>query len=243
MSIRTKIRNLIYGKKADSQTYIAHLRASGAKIGERVTIYEPSKNIIDETRPWLLDIGDDVKITAGVTILTHGFDWNVLAGMHDEVLGSAGRVKIGNNVFIGMHSTILKGVTIGNNVIIGANSLVNKDVPDGVVVGGNPARVITTVEEYRKKRLACQVKEAVETFNLYVERYGKEPDESVFDEFFWIFKKRDEELPERFKWQMSHHGRYEETLINFKNSTPKFDGYDEFKKYAKSLRDVKKETK
>lgn len=33
---------------------------------------------IDETRPWLVEIGDDVQITAGVTILTHGYDWAVL---------------------------------------------------------------------------------------------------------------------------------------------------------------------
>ena len=53
-----------------------------------------------------------------------------------------GGVKIGNNVFIGMKSTILKGVRIGNNVIIGANSLVNKDVPDNCVVAGNPAKIV-----------------------------------------------------------------------------------------------------
>lgn len=82
-------------------------------IGERVTIFEPRKVNIDETRPFLISIGDDVKITNRVTIWTHGYDWNVLGGIHNEVLGSAGHVIIGNNVFIGFHSTILKGVTIG----------------------------------------------------------------------------------------------------------------------------------
>ena len=71
--------------------------------------------------------------------------------MYHEVIGSSGKVKIGNNVFVGANSTILKGVSIGNNVIIGANSLVNKEVPDNVVIAGNPARVIMSIEEYYQK--------------------------------------------------------------------------------------------
>ena len=51
-------------------------------------------------------------------------------------------MAIGNNVFIGMKSTILKGVHIGNNVIVGAGSVVVKDVPDNCIVAGNPAKII-----------------------------------------------------------------------------------------------------
>lgn len=80
------------------------------KIGEESTIYVPTKTQIDTTRPWLIDIGKNVKITEGVTILTHGFDWSVLKGVYGDILGSSGGVKIGDNVFIGMQTTILKGV-------------------------------------------------------------------------------------------------------------------------------------
>ena len=52
--------------------------SQGAKIGERVNIYAPNKTLIDMTRPWLIDIGNDVQITEDVTILTHGYDWAVL---------------------------------------------------------------------------------------------------------------------------------------------------------------------
>lgn len=86
----------------------------------------------------MIEIGDNVSITEGVTILTHGYDWSVFKGMYGDVFGSAEHVKIGDNVFIGINSTILKGVTIGSNVVIGANSLINKDVPDNCVVVGNP---------------------------------------------------------------------------------------------------------
>ena len=47
-------------------------------------------------------------------------------------------VVIGNNVWIGMNSVIMKGVTIGDNVIIGANSLVTRDVPSNVIAVGSP---------------------------------------------------------------------------------------------------------
>ncbi|MDA3769091.1 acyltransferase [Streptococcus thermophilus] len=133
-------------------------------------IFDPQTTIIDETRPWMIEIGNDVQITSGVTLLTHGYDWSVLKGVYGEVLGSSGVLKIGNNVFIGMHSTILKGVTIGNNVIIGANSLVNKDIPDNCVAAGNPCRVIMSLEEYYKKRKNVQIDEATELVRAYREK-------------------------------------------------------------------------
>ena len=46
---------------------------------------------------------------------------------------------------------ILPGVTIGNNCVIGAYSVVTKDVPDGTIVGGNPAKIIKKTSEYLEK--------------------------------------------------------------------------------------------
>jgi len=51
-------------------------------------------------------------------------------------------IKIGNHVWIGMRSMILKGVTIGDNSIIAAGSVVTKDVPNNCLVAGNPAKII-----------------------------------------------------------------------------------------------------
>lgn len=87
------IRKIVYGKKASSDSYINHLRTIGMKIGEGSTIYVPTKTQIDTTRPWLIDIGRNVKITEGVTILTHGFDWSVLKGVYGDILGSSGGSK------------------------------------------------------------------------------------------------------------------------------------------------------
>jgi len=54
-------------------------------------------------------------------------------------------VIIGNNVWIGINSIILKGVNIGDGSIIGAGSVVVNNIPSGVIAAGNPARVIKTL--------------------------------------------------------------------------------------------------
>ena len=95
------------------------------RIGTGTKLFsKPSAVLIDLTRPWLIDIGQNVQITIGVKMLTHGYDWSVLKGKYGEVLGSAGKVTIGDNCFIGMNTVILKGTTIGNNTIVGAGSVV-----------------------------------------------------------------------------------------------------------------------
>ena len=55
-------------------------------------------------------------------------------------------VKICDNVWIGMHALILKGVTIGENSVVAAGAIVNKDVPANVVVAGNPAVIVKHLE-------------------------------------------------------------------------------------------------
>ena len=232
-AIRNKVRKLIMRHRSDSQSYVAYLRNLGAKIGERTIFYAASKTYIDETRPFLVEIGDDVQITRGVTFLTHGYDWSVLKGMYGEVLGSAGRIKIGNNVFIGTNAIILKGVTVGNNVVIGAGSLVNKDIPDNCVYAGNPARFICTIEEHYEKMKKAQLREAKCVYDGYVSHYGKEPGAEVFNEFFWLFHCRDEKLLPSFERQMRNVGNYERSMENFKESTPMFDGFDAFLAYLR----------
>ncbi|MBV8220093.1 MAG: hypothetical protein JO325_16630 [Solirubrobacterales bacterium] len=56
-------------------------------------------------------------------------------------------VTIGDNVFVGAHTTVMKGVAIGADTVVGACSVVLHSLPAGVVAGGNPARVIRELEE------------------------------------------------------------------------------------------------
>lgn len=233
MWIKDIVRKIIYKECSSSQAYISYMRSRGAKIGDRVTVFSPKTTNIDMTRPWLIDIGNDVQITEGVTLLTHGYDWAVLKGVYGEILGSGGGIQIGNNVFIGMKTTILKGVHVGNNVIIVANSLVNKDIPNNCVVAGNPARVIMPLDKYYEKRKAAQYQEAEELVRLYREHYGKEADESSLHEFFWLFTNGDTELPECWKKMMKLVGNAEYSYEKLRENNPPYENMNDFLKSVK----------
>lgn len=96
-----------------------------------------------------ISIGDYVKIGGNVVIYDtnfHTLDSYLRTESISDICNTIRQnVIIGNNVFIGAHSTILKGVTIGNNSIIGACSVVTKDVPMNEIWGGNPAKFIRSL--------------------------------------------------------------------------------------------------
>lgn len=228
-SIKGKIRKFLsIQTPPTNEEFINHLRKCGAVIGERCVFFDPSSTLIDMTRPYLIELGDDVQIPFGVAILTHGYDWSVLKGAYGDVLGSAGKVKIGNNVFIGSRSTILKGVTIGNNVIIGACSLVNKDIPDNCVAAGNPCRVIMSLEEYYEKRKAAQLEEAAELVRCYRDVYKKDPDEKELSEFFFLYSNGTSEINPYYEKQMRNCGNYDDTVARLNANSPKFESMEDF---------------
>ena len=96
-------------------------------------------------------IGDNVMIGPNTLITTVGHPLSPMG--RRQHLGVAEPVRIGNDVWIGQNAVILPGVTIGDDCVIGACALVTKDVPSGSVVGGVPAKVITTTEAFAEKCL------------------------------------------------------------------------------------------
>lgn len=239
MFLKRAVKNLVYRQYASSERYIAYLRAKGMRIGEHTVIYSPRNCVIDETRPWMIEIGNNVSITTGVTILTHGYDWSVLKGLYGDVLGSAGHVFIGDNVFIGMHSTILKGVTIGDNVIIGANTLINKDVPNNCVVVGNPQRIVCDIDSYLEKRQSAQLDEALDLYTCWRKNsidasLKKVPPQTLFREFFWLFSERGELHDVEFSQVMQLCGSEELSWARFVSTEPMFDSYASFLAYLDS---------
>ena len=107
----------------------------------------------------LISIGDNVWMASGVEFILHDVTHYMLNGRKDghHYTEKIGCIEIGDNVFIGAGARILYDVKVGNNVIIAAGALVNKDVPDNSVVGGVPARVISTFDQYLAKRVTFTV--------------------------------------------------------------------------------------
>ncbi|WP_284646086.1 sugar O-acetyltransferase [Paenibacillus silviterrae] len=88
-------------------------------------------------------IGDNCFIAPGVHIYTATHPIHAPERITGAEYGIP--VTIGHNVWIGGRAVINPGVTIGNNVVIASGAIVTKDVPDNVVVGGNPAKIIKSV--------------------------------------------------------------------------------------------------
>jgi len=125
-------------------------------IGER-TFIGASTLICAEA----IDIGDDVLVSWGCTIVdhdSHSLVWqnrrrdvdNWFAGSKDWASVERSEVRIGNKAWIGFNVIVLKGVSIGEGAIVGAGSVVTRDVPPYTVVAGNPARPIRELEAHER---------------------------------------------------------------------------------------------
>lgn len=227
--IKEWIKKIVYGKRYSSESYISYLRSIGVKIGEDCTIYVPSKTLIDEQYPWMITIGNHVRITEGVKILTHDYSWSVIKGINGAILGASGKVEIGNNVFIGMGAIVCRGVKIGDNVIIGAGSLVTKDCDSNYVYAGNPAKQIMSVTEYFEKREKKQVEEAKKLAQEYYLRFKKKPSELVFHEYFMLYsseKEIENNLVYKKKMQLGNNEMISYEYI--KENVASFKSFDEF---------------
>ena len=119
-------------------------------MGERVMIISRKIPLYAK----LISIGNNVWMASGVEFISHDVTHYMLNSMKDghKYVEKIGCIEIGNNVFIGADVKSLYDVKVGDNVIIAAGALVNKDVPPNSVVGGVPARIISSFEDYLYKR-------------------------------------------------------------------------------------------
>lgn len=138
------------GKGCDIHAIITAKKGAVIKIGDHTTIR--GNSVIGAVSS--IEIGNYVIVSNNVTI----YDNNnhptepekriemCKSGFYSELwdwkYSAAAPVKIGNNVWIGEKSAVLKGVTIGEGAVVASHAVVTKDVPSYSVVAGNPAKVV-----------------------------------------------------------------------------------------------------
>lgn len=143
----------------DYESQTALIREMFGSVGKNVSVIQNFRCAFG----FNIHVGDDFFANYNCTILDENEvrignncmmapESMICTAFHDvepqgrlEHRGMASPVHIGDNVWIGAKAIILPGVTVGNNVVIGAGAVVTKDVPDNVVVGGNPAKIIKSV--------------------------------------------------------------------------------------------------
>ena len=148
MNIMVPIKNLKnFFNSIREKRRIKFLKNYGMYIGENVTIMPG----VDFDYPYshLIVIGDNCSISKDVRFIAHDATTYKYLG-YTLVHG----IKLERNVFIGDKAILLPGITIGKNSIVAAGSVVNKNIPEGKVAAGNPARIYNNFIDYLNERLS-----------------------------------------------------------------------------------------
>lgn len=163
-AIRIKARTECSIVIGDHVRLLAHWRSNRVGLagpvilhtweGGRIEIgdYTGASSVVISSRSGV-KIGRHCNLGGNVRIFDHDFhsiDADVRRGPRGCEDCSTRPIRIGNDVFIGAQSIILKGVTIGDRAIIGAGSVVTKDVPADTIAAGNPAAIIRQVTGMKK---------------------------------------------------------------------------------------------
>ena len=103
------------------------------------------------TEPYLITIGNHVQVTSGVAFYTHGGSHIIRKRIPDY--DSFGKIVVKDWAYIGSGSKLMMGITIGEEAIVASGAVVTKSVPPRTVVGGNPAKIICSTDEFIEKNL------------------------------------------------------------------------------------------
>ncbi|WP_214714322.1 acyltransferase [Exiguobacterium sp. s151] len=137
-----KVRSKIFKNNEIINDYF---RKQGITLGEKCKIYS---NILS-SEPYLITIGDNVTFSNDVQLINHD---NSICKIHPDKTDVFGKIKIGNNCFIGARVTILYGVELADDVIVAAGSVVTRSFNESrIIIGGNPAKKIGDWDTFAEK--------------------------------------------------------------------------------------------
>lgn len=233
MSIITRLlKRLVFPESYSQEVFISVLKNKyHVDIGDNCRIYSPNSIYIDKQRGHMLHIGNNCKLTRNVTILTHDFSRGVCASIPGfGNVGEAAYTYIGDNVFIGVNSTILMGSRIGNNSIVGAGAVVSGYYPDNVVIAGNPSKIICTIDEFYNKRKEMEIIAAKEYVHYWKRTYDRNPNiHEMTNAFSWLYIPHTKESIREYSDFFKLGGVDEEILIdNFLNSDSIYNSFEDF---------------
>ena len=123
------------GKNTDIRTPINGVNLGKVKVGSNVVIMNGSLMMASGG----ITIEDNTMLAANVQLISNNHD------LDERAIITCLPIHIKKNCWIGAGATILRGVTIGENSVVGAGSVVTKDVPDNVIVAGNPAKIVKNI--------------------------------------------------------------------------------------------------
>lgn len=161
--IQRQFKKLLYPEKIAEFYNIEYAKNLGVRVGKNCRFFSTSFS----TEPFLIEIGDHVTITDGVQFITHdGGVWVFREQYPDIEL--FGRIKIGNNVFIGLNSIILPNTEIDDNCIIAAGSVVKGKFEANSIIAGVPAKKISSIDDYfeRNKERFTYIRSHKNKFSL-----------------------------------------------------------------------------
>jgi len=143
----TFVERLLF-RYGSNKSRIRILRRIDMQIGESCIV---PRTVCLGSEPFLIKLGNRVRLADEAMFITRqGATW---VFRNQIKVTSFGSIFIGDNCFIGARSIILPDVKIGKNCIIAAGSVVTKNCEANGVYGGNPAKYITSLDDYRKRRI------------------------------------------------------------------------------------------
>lgn len=132
ISIFTKNSALTIGENCYFRKFCSVVVSDGKmKIGDNFFMNNHSSlNCMGE-----IEIGDNCLFGEAVKLYDHNYDYRKEDGLPFNQKGHRrGKIKVGNNCWLGSNCVVLMNVTIGDNVIVGANTVVYKDIPSGTIL-------------------------------------------------------------------------------------------------------------